>query len=74
MSELVTESVAANFYAVAWNKLDAGIIKELLHEDVEYILTKNNQSLKGKKDLLAYLQRNMNKIIFGKNLLKNFRK
>ena len=62
MAELVTESVAANFYAVAWNKLDVGIIKELLDENVEYILKKNNQSLKGRKDLLIYLQKNMNRI------------
>lgn len=62
MKELVTESVAANFFAVAWNKLDAGIIKELLSEDVEYVLVSKNQSLKGRKDLLNYLQRNMNRI------------
>ncbi len=60
--ELVTESVAANFYAVAWNKLDSGIIKELLSEDVEYVLKSKNQSLKGRKDILSYLQRNMNRI------------
>jgi len=62
MAEFITESVAANFYAVAWNKLDVGIIKELLDENVEYILKKNNQSLKGRKDLLIYLQKNMNRI------------
>lgn len=62
MANLITESVAANFYAVAWNKLDAMVLKELLDNDVEYIVKKSGNSMKGRNDLLKYLQKNMNKI------------
>ena len=44
----VTKSVAANFYAAAWNKLDASVIKEILDKDVVYYVKKKDKSLSKK--------------------------
>lgn len=58
----VTKSVAANFYAAAWNKLDASVIKEILDKDVVYYVKKKDKSLSKKTQVLTYLQKNMKKI------------
>ena len=56
------ERQAADFFAMSWNRSDSSILSTMLADEVEYISRKSGKTIKGKSQLIEYLQRNMSRI------------
>jgi hypothetical protein len=66
------EKTGAELFAMAWNRLDSSILASIIADDLEYTSRKTGKKIKGKSEVIDYLQKMMNRVKSGGDDYKVF--